>query len=440
MIAERLFSDLQALFSTEQVQETAVAHPLGNGGEVTVYPTSEAEIAAVLTYANQNGYTVSIMGAGTKRGFGGLVQSADILLSLSRYKGIVEHVPGDMTVTVKAGTSFKELQDHLATYGQQLSLDPSWPETATIGGIVAANDSGPKRLGYGSCRDVVIGMTLVYADGQIIRSGGKVVKNVAGYDMNKLFIGSMGTLAVMSEITLKLRPLPKCQSLVVIAFPEASLIDIRSLATQILDSMLEPVSLQLMSPSLSRELVGEEAYCLAIALEDVESSVRYQEKAIQGLGSSQAVVSIKSEEERIRFWHQLYRMGVNGSSFIDGDSLTAVLKVGVKNLDALKVVESAYLLTNRYDVRIRAHGGIGHGLCQIEISGGSKDILGAIVDMRKQAHELKGYVVVTHAPLVFRQQLNVWGEKPSHFFLYEGIKSRIDPNKMLNHKRFVGGI
>ncbi|TDB53136.1 FAD-binding oxidoreductase [Bacillus sp. CBEL-1] len=440
MIAERLFSDLQALFSAEQVQETTEAHLLGNGGEVTVYPTSEAEIAAVLTYANQHGYTVSTMGAGTKRGFGGLVQSANILLSLSRYKGIVEHVPGDMTVTVKAGTPFKELQDYLATYGQQLSLDPYWPETATVGGVVAANDSGPKRHGYGSCRDIVIGMRLVYPDGQIIRSGGKVVKNVAGYDMNKLFIGSMGTLAVISEITLKLRPLPKCESLVVIAFRSRALMNIRSLATQILDSMLEPISLQLMSPSLSRELIGEDAYCLAIALEDVESSVRYQEKVLQKLGEPQAVVSIQSEEERIRFWHQFYRTGINGATFTQGDSLTVGLKIGVKNLDALKIVETADVLANSYDVRIRAHGGIGQGLCQIDISGDSKGVLAAIAEMRKQVHELKGYAVVTHAPLVFRQQINVWGEKPAHFFLYEGIKSKIDPNKMLNHKRFVGGI
>ncbi|MDA6161842.1 FAD-binding oxidoreductase, partial [Escherichia coli] len=108
-----------------------------------------------------------------------------------------------MTVTVRSGTRFKDLQDYLAKHNQKISLDPFWPENATIGGIIAANESGPKRLGYGSARDAVIGLRTVYPDGKVIRSGGRVVKNVAGYDMNKLFIGSMGTLGVISEITLK---------------------------------------------------------------------------------------------------------------------------------------------------------------------------------------------------------------------------------------------
>ena len=149
-----------------------------------------------------------------------MAESADICLSLADYTGIIEHVPGDMTITVKAGTPFKEVQRYLAGFNRMVAMDPYAGDQSTIGGIVAANDSGPKRLGYGSARDSVIGMRLVYPDGKVIRAGGKVVKNVAGYDMNKLFIGSMGTLAVMTEISLKLRPIAKYASTAIIQIPD----------------------------------------------------------------------------------------------------------------------------------------------------------------------------------------------------------------------------
>src|SRR5690606_11710977 len=162
----------------------------------------------------------NVVAGGTKRGYGGTLQQADILLSLEKYKGIVEHSVGDLTLTVKAGTTLKEISDELAKKGQRLPLDTPWPEYATIGGILSANDSGPKRLLHGSGRDLVIGTRIVYADGRVIRTGGKTVKNVAGYDMNKLFIGAMGTLGVISEVTVKLRPLPKYEGLVLLHFPE----------------------------------------------------------------------------------------------------------------------------------------------------------------------------------------------------------------------------
>src|SRR5690606_23803693 len=155
---------------------------------IVVYPNEEEQIATILKFANDNKLTINIEGMGTKRGFGGTIERADIVMSLKNYTGITEHSVGDMTMTVKAGTPFIEIQQYLSEYNQTVPLDPTDQEEATIGGIIAANDSGPKRLGYGSARDLVIGLRIAYPNGQIIRTGGKVVKNVAGYDMNKLFI------------------------------------------------------------------------------------------------------------------------------------------------------------------------------------------------------------------------------------------------------------
>ena len=441
MIATELVGDLQTIIPKERIKEGEDSyHPLGNSGQVSVFPTSEEEIAAILKYANDTGKTITVMGGGTKRGFGGITESADILLSLANYKGIVEHTVGDMTLTVKAGTTFQELQEYLAKYKQKIALDPAWPELATIGGIVVANDSGPKRLGYGSSRDVVIGLRNVYPDGTVIRSGGKVVKNVAGYDMNKLFIGAMGTLGVVSEVTVKLRPLAKCESLILLSFPEGILDDIRMFAKTLLDSTLEPVTLELLNPSLSEKLCGQSMYTLAISFEDIESAVRYQEKFVQSMRPAGTSMNILSQNEAQKFWQQFYTISPNGAKVSTGKEIEASLKIGVVNLDVLTVIQVSEVLTNSFNVRVEAHGGLGHGLCQVHLTGTSEAIVAAIHHMRNSITRLGGYVVVKHLPLSLRQKVDVWGEKPSYFFLLEGIKSKIDPNRILNSNRFVGGI
>ncbi|MDZ5472033.1 FAD-binding oxidoreductase [Bacillus sp. 31A1R] len=415
-------------------------HHLGNNGEITVYPTLESEISKILQLANQHGLKINVVSGGTKRGFGGEMESADILLSLANYKGIVEHTVGDMTLTVRAGTPFKELQDYLAKYKQRISLDPFWPEYATIGGIIAANDSGPKRLGYGSARDAVIGLRTVYPDGKVIRSGGKVVKNVAGYDMNKLFIGSMGTLGVISELTLKLRPLPKYESLILISFQETIMEEVKSFAVTLLDSMMEPVCLELLNPTLSKMLTGKENYTLAISLEDVESSVHYQEKYIQKVQPANSNFSLLKKQEAEDFWNRFYNIGPNGVNLVNQQQTEATLKIGVVNLDILTVLKESQLAADAFKLEIQGHGGLGHGLCQLHLKGTSEDVTAAIQHLREFVSTIGGYVVVKHLPFHLRQKVKAWGEKPAYFLLLEGIKRTIDPNQILNVNRYVGGI
>lgn len=435
-----LLTELQTLIPEEQIIEGETSHPLGNSGQVKVFPKSEDEIVSILKYANVNGKKVFVEAGGTKRGFGGLAESADILLSLANYKGIVEHVVGDMTLTVKAGTTFRELQDYLAEHKQKIALDPFLPAAATIGGIIASNESGPKRLGYGSSRDAVIGLRLVYPDGKVIRSGGKVVKNVAGYDMNKLFIGSMGTLGVVSEVTVKLRPLPKYESLILLSFPDGNFEEIRAFAIKLLDSFMEPVSLELLSPRLSERLTGKPLYTLAIAFEDVESSVRYQEDFVKKVRPEKSEMAILVQEEARVFWKQFYAFGPNPTASGISLETEASLKIGVINLNVLGVIKESHIIGDSHNLLVEAHGGLGHGLCQVNLKGSSEDIVSATHQLRDSVTKLGGYVVVKHLPFALRQKVNVWGEKPSHFFLLEGIKSKVDPNRVLNPKRFVGGI
>lgn len=441
MMTSAVLDELKNIINEARIQENhSPSTRLGNDGQIIVAPETEEEIANLLNYANKNNKTITIVSGGSKRGFGGVNESEDIALSLENYKGIVEHTVGDMTVTVKSGTPFKELQDYLATFNQKISLDPAWPEDATIGGVIAANDSGPKRLGYGSARDVVIGLRIVYPDGTVIRSGGKVVKNVAGYDMNKLFIGSMGTLGVLSDVTLKLRPIPKYESLVLLSFPKGNLEELRGFVVKLLDSMMEPVSLELLSPSLAERLLNVKEYTLAISFEDVESSVHYQEEFVGKIKPANANLQIFEKEKANQFWEQFYKIGPNGAKNAPEHETEAALKIGVINLDVLKVIQESELLIDSHNLRIDAHGGLGHGLCQVNMSGSDDDIQSAIYQLRSFVSGLGGYVTVKHLPLTLRHKISVWGDNPSYFFLLEGIKGKVDPNRVLNPKRYVGGI
>ncbi|WML31100.1 FAD-binding oxidoreductase [Neobacillus sp. OS1-32] len=441
MVTAELMTDLCSLLPKEQIVSSHISDSaLGNNGRITVFPKTEQEISSILQYANGRAMKVNIMGAGTKRGYGGITDSADLLMSLEKYHGIIDHSPGDTIVTVKAGTIYQDLQNYLTKHQQKVPLDPSLPAAATIGGVIAANDFGPKRLGYGSARDMVIGLRMVYPDGTIIRSGGKTVKNVAGYDMNKLYIGSMGTLGVISEITLKLRPLKQYESLILLSFPEGNHENILAFTINILDSTLEPVALEVINPALAEKLIGIPAYTLAISFEDVESSVHYQVDFVKRNKPESAALSIFEQNDAEKFWDSIATLAPNGRQSHTETITRAALKMGVKNLDVLQIIKDSHLLQDSHHLNVESHGGLGTGLCKVYLSGAQDDVVSAISTLQGVAQNLGGYAVVTHLPLALRQQMEVWGEKPTHFFLFDGIKAKVDPKRILNNGRFVGGI
>ncbi|HEY6394734.1 MAG TPA: FAD-binding oxidoreductase, partial [Candidatus Binataceae bacterium] len=172
-------------------------------------PASEQQLAAVLRLANDASLAVIPRGGGTKLSWGNPPSRADVILSTARLDKAIEHPWADLTVSVEAGCTIQKLQAAVAQHGQRLALDPLWPAQATIGGILSTNDSGSLRLRFGSLRDLIIGVTLALPDGTLASSGGKVVKNVAGYDLPKLATGALGTLAVITRAVFRLHPLPR---------------------------------------------------------------------------------------------------------------------------------------------------------------------------------------------------------------------------------------
>jgi len=216
--------------------------PYDNRLKVT--PEDTDQVAAILGFANAERIVVEPCGAGTKRPK--TVANTPILhLSTERMNTVCEHTWQDLTCTVQAGCTWQTLQDTLARHGQFVALDPLFAERATVGGIIATNDSGSLRLKYGSLRDLVIGMTIVLADGTIAKSGGKVVKNVAGYDLHKLMIGAEGTLGVVTEVTFRLHAIPRHTRS--FSFRSQSIEPLGDLLLQLLDSHLGIQAMQLHS-------------------------------------------------------------------------------------------------------------------------------------------------------------------------------------------------
>ena len=254
------------------------------GGEVILSPRSTEEVAAVLSYCNEQKLRVQIAGAGTKRWWSGQ-RRADVVLKTSRLVGVREHPWQDLTATVGSGTPWGEMQRVLGAWNQFVALDPLWPENATVGGVLSTNDSGAIRLRYGSARDLVIGMTIVLADGTIAKTGGKVVKNVAGYDLHKLMIGAFGTLAVITEITFRLHPVPASRALQTIVSREVE--PLARLVTDINKSHLNAEAIQIRSVA--------EGFHVDVLLAAAPEVLRPKEQDLAAMAAAQGLLLREQE-------------------------------------------------------------------------------------------------------------------------------------------------
>lgn len=235
-VLTNLAEHLAPLVGSEFVEERT--------GVFVVSPKDTHEVAAIMGFADHHGLKVRPTGGRTKLTWG-VAAEPQIEISLQRLNCVVDHPWQDLTCTVQAGCTWETLQQTLARHGQFVALDPLWPSTATVGGICATNDSGALRHRYGSLRDQVLGMTIVLADGTIARTGGRVVKNVAGYDLPKLMVGSLGTLAVITEVTFRLYALPRYAQSFTVAAESAK--KLAPLMQEIRDSHLATQALQLRS-------------------------------------------------------------------------------------------------------------------------------------------------------------------------------------------------
>ena len=244
---------------------------------VAVFPGSSEDVAAVVQQAAAAGLPIMPWGGGTAAAVGATSARAGLVLGLKRLDRLVEHEPGDLTATVEAGMTFDALQSALRARGQWLSLDPPDGDRATVGGVIAADASGPRRHLYGTVRDLLIGLTVVTADGAIVRGGGKVVKNVAGYDLPKLFVGAYGTLGIVVEATFKLRPLAEEERLLAVTFDRLK--DCGAAVRALLASDLLPNAVEIVDAAAGASL-GLGAAALLVGFDGLPEQVDAQAREL----------------------------------------------------------------------------------------------------------------------------------------------------------------
>ncbi|WP_248930672.1 FAD-binding oxidoreductase [Paenibacillus hamazuiensis] len=412
---------------------------------MVVFPSEEREIEQILSWAASNHVRVAPQGGGTKDAYGHPGDEIDIILSLKKMSGIIHHSAGDLTVTALPGTTLRELQQALGVEGQFLPLDPAWEEQATLGGIVAAGASGPGRAMYGSARDYLIASRICYPDGTLIRTGAKVVKNVAGYDMNKLFIGSMGTLGVFTELTFKIRPIPPYAGALAIGDPDP--LKLRKLQEILLDSQLEPSAAEWINGRLGARIFGSSAGdpVLLVSFEDVERSVRFQLNWLQNACNSLGVTVL----ERISGYKETravlfgLREHLPNSHDIPDDKLV----IGVKLLSMIAEVPAVYeavqQAADEKGLPLDFHGGLYTGISRATVRaewGQQQAVFEWLRTAESFLGSLNGRSVIEIAPRKMRTKLNVWGAEAEDWKLMKGIKEKIDPKRILNPGRFVGGI
>lgn len=428
-------TDLEALVGAGYVKECPeeLKRKLGMPESDIWYvePGSEEEVGAVLEFANLHGLAVIPSGNGASLHIGETPQRADILLSSKRLSGIVEHSLGDLTITVQAGTPYAEVQSYLRQHGQFIPLTPPSPES-TVGGLIVTAFSGPERVLYGSWRDFVIGLRVVYPNGQVIRTGGKVVKNVAGYDMTKLFVGSYGTLAFVTEITVKVRPYPKHRELVAIESDNRD--SLIQLAERVLASELVPSTLELTYQSAQ----GTAVYQLRIGSDEVEAAARYQENRIREFASAIAghmQIQVMAGETAENRWPG-HTITMNEAT---SDSL--VLRAGFPIPRMTDLLAAYEQLAVEHNLSLDYSASLGVGTLRLYLQSGSGSALAAAASgMRKLAEANEGYLVIEYGDPAVKQQVGVWGNASGGWSLMKDIKQTIDPSAMMSPGRYVGGI
>lgn len=409
-----------------------------------VFPGDVDQVAALLTLAQREELAVAPWGGGTMMGMGYPPERLDIVLCLQRLNRVLEHEPADLTATAQAGMTMAALQTQLGDRGQWWPVEPPLAEQATLGGVLAANASGPKRLLYGTARDLLIGIRVVQADGTIAKAGGKVTKNVTGYDMMKLYIGSLGTLAVIVEATLKLRPLPQLRHVAWSIFSGADAAD--NAARRLLTGGLLPSALELLNPPLTRRLyemfrppLGSEGWSLVVGVDGSEPAVVRQLRDIEALARGAGATAWHTQADDGRLWHGLQgRFRWHSAE----PEERVIIRVGTLRTQVTSVMRHLTALETHLSAPVELTGRFGNGLIYGSIplknaAGQSAHVAQTLEEMRRQLSPRRGYVVVESASPSFKGQFDCWGEVGPQAEVMAALKHEFDARRVLNPGRFV---
>ena len=390
-----------------------------------VAPSSLNELSELLQDCGSAKKTVELGGNFTKRAMGGEIAEADVIVSTRQMNHVLAYEPKDLTISVEAGMSFRELRETLAANGQFLPLDPPFSENATIGGITASNSNGPRRRRYGTARDMVIGMKFVTVEGNTVQSGGMVVKNVTGLDMGKLMIGSFGTLACLAIVNFKIFPKPN-ESLTC-AFSASSLDTALELRKEIISGVLQPDAIDLLNAEAVRlgGLNLPDSYSLVLDVGGNRATVERVEREFRELARQRAGTDflVFGEEEATRCWRSVQEL--TSAALAAGPEMH-VVRISTIPARIGHIVAAASAGESSRPALIRAGNAVGYIYCS-----GVDDARECLNAARPQGLT----AVVEYAPVNQKNALEQWAAPGPEFEVMRRIKDDLDPDHLLNPGR-----
>jgi glycolate oxidase FAD binding subunit len=409
-------------------------------------PGSARELGERVRRAREAGEALYPCGGQTMFELGLPPTKRGVVLDLGQLHGVIDYPAQDMTITVQTGVRLATLQEILAPENQRLPIDVPCPEQATLGGALACNVSGPRRLGFGTLRDYVIGLHWVEDEGHEVKAGGRVVKNVAGYDLCKLHIGALGTLGILTQVTLKLRPLPETRALVILGCATGSL-------GPLLDALHQTRTRPCCVEVLNRSAAGNVAehtglslpdapWVIVVGYEDNEVAVRWQVGQLIGEVSQQSIQGLEAlaGDTTHALWNALVALTLSplGDGFPRPPQQALSFKANLLPGAVASFCETVLASTPEVLVQAQASSGIVRGHLVGDLTLASTQAM--LEGWHTEVSRAQGNLVLPRCPVAWKRQLPVWGQPRGDLGLMRSIKEKLDPRGLFNPGRFLAGI
>jgi glycolate oxidase FAD binding subunit len=398
---------------------------LGVRPEAVYEPSTVEEAVEVVRESGRGKKRLAFVGGGTDLSLGAPPAGLDAVLKTGGLARVIEHAPSDQIVIAEAGLTLAALQATLASHRQRLALDPPLPARATLGGIVAANGFGPRRARYGSVRDLIIGVSIVRSDGTVARGGGKVVKNVAGFDLPKLMVGSLGTLGLIATVTFRLYPLPEQSETLLL--PGRSARELRALVGRLREAQLEPAS----AVAFWKE---GGSFDFAVRFEGFSKGVAEQCERFASLVLGETGTACDRLERAVA-----EALWARHDALRSESSFRAKLAALPSSIESIAAEMLPPVLSALENPGWMWYATLGLGFVAGEPR--SAEALAAAVEAtRARLSRQGGTLALQAAPASVRERVDVWGPPPAALSLMKSVKERLDPDRRLSPGRFVGGI
>ena len=442
--------------------------------QAVVLPKDIRQVSEVVNYALKHNLAIVPRGGGSKIAFGNPPRRLDLVVCTARMNHMKDVDVANLTITAEAGVKFLDVQARLATEedrcylpledlttdgselicsdrshsGCFLPIDAPYGSTATIGGMIAGNSSGPRRLLYNLPRDIILGTRFVAANGEIIGTGGKTVKNVSSYDISKLMVGSSGSLGIICEVTLRLLPLPEAMETLLFSFDTFN--DAADFANRIFETSLLPAAVEVMNEKAFANLkidigpgFAASAYVTAIALEAYNEAVDRMHLELEDMAAASGAKSkttLQEDKHRL-FWLAVGDLVPSIAKQYSG-LLTAQLNYPISEWKAIVSFAESTLSEGNFQHMVLTHAGSGLSLINICLNGKNtnEEVVDTVQRLLERCCKAGGNLVIQRAPAALKPQLPVWGKPGSDLIVMKRLKDKLDPQGIMSPGRYVDGL